>query len=285
MYQKSKEELSHLTMRYDKLGGCFLVDDVEMMENIGVVDVGVYKDWIALQRYMGREVSGFSLYRRLKDTNDFYHIDLFRFRLTIRGGISIPTYGPDLQITLNSKANHRRTSNKKQNYQVLSLLYNGDLDSTLRCLDCKDPLQGRQLHGYDTGFRGDLHHIVVLDNKSYCKEAADPSKRLESSDLKNGKDDKSLDCLLDLMGCVPFCKGCHSDWHSMFAKRSHTKHSDIRDYFENNRDIRPWFIQNPENYQKFVDVMVNKFGYSILPTYNEWLNKLHLPSDLKLKWD
>ena len=138
--------------------------------------------------------------------------------------------------------------------------------------------------GFDTGFRGDIHHIVVFDNKSLCKGTKDPSKRLETTLLKDGKNPSSKSCLLDLMGCVTFCKTCHADWHSMFSKRSYTKHSDIRDYFPDGNDIRPWFIQTEENYQAFISKMKMEFNYSDLPTYTEWLDKLQLPSHLELKW-
>lgn len=286
-------ELTGLS-RCSKGRDVYMADATYFIEQTGSPCVDDWKVWVAQKRRnntnllevdSGRKaVANEPLYRWHPRTEMFYHIDAFRFRDTKRGNEYIPFYGPDLQDKFYEQATTRKQGNKNSNYDILSLMYHGERDGKLKCLVCSTHLNSAVRGGYRLGLRGDFHHMVVLSNKSYWKGSTDPSKRLESTKLQSGQSAVSQDCLQDFMGCAPLCKSCHADIHSFIAKRCRaTKHSDIRDYEPHER---PHFLQNEANYDAFAQEMQKVHGYPQLPTYSDWMLKMHLPAAEanSLKW-
>jgi len=242
------------------------------------------KEWVASQRqlYGSDHVKAWQIFREAK-SGGVYQLNKFRFRPTKRDGRYIPFYGPDLQRKHYDTRNDRRDTIKTENFKVLSLIYHGSFDSPLTCIrsSCGNRLVGHTDLGMRIrGIDGDLHHILVWENKSLAKADKDPSKLLESCDLFNGSNLASQEVVNELKQCAPFCDNCHGRRHkAMYDRNPDTAHGDFSDYLEEG-DI-PFYLQSQENYD-FVDTELQTLGYPPAEPMCDALARLFLPENLKL---
>ena len=259
-------------------GGIYAADTSYFLTRVQRSDPAHWKEFVATLRDSGRDVSQVPLWRRLSNTVDYYHINSYRYRPTLRKGIYIPFYGPNLQTVIHDQQTTRKRNNKTGNYSILNRMYNGDEKKDMCCMVCNQALVNQRVNGFVIPYSGDLHHVVVWHNRSLNKEGEDPSKKLEACKLDNGKSPVSKANLLDFMQTVPLCKHCHHQYHVMFRARNPiTKHSDLRDY---QHCQYPYFMRSSENYYEFLDFMESEYNYSDLPSYEEWMERLHLPESL-----
>lgn len=242
------------------------------------------KVWMAAQRHIhdSDHVKTWPIFREAK-SGGIHQLNKFRFRTTPRDGAKIPFYGPDLQRVHYDTRNETRDVKKTKNFKILSLLYHGSFDAPLHCIrkGCPNQLVGNTDLGIKIrGMDGDLHHILVWENKSLAKADKDPSKLLESCDLFDGTSLVSREVLAELKQCVPFCDVHHGIRHkAMYDRSPETAHGDFSDYTE--IDEVPFFLQSQANYD-YVDAEFQKRGYPPSESMEDAIARLMLPEDLLL---
>jgi len=268
----------------EKDGTVYWVKRSSFSSALQTKDAADIKEYMAAQRKAhGKDhVKAWSIFREAK-SGGIHQLNKFRFRPTLRDGVYIPFYGPDLQGVHNKTQNKRRDSIKTKNFRILSLLWFGSYDAPLRCIrsNCPNQLVGHEDLGIKIrGMDGDIHHIVVWENNSLAKADKDPSKLLEGCDLFDGTSLVSQMTLAELKQCVPFCDNCHGRRHkAMYDRNPETAHGDFSDYIEVG-DV-PYFLQSQEKYDH-VDGLLQLEGYPPSESMEDFVSKLYLPEDLKI---